>query len=404
MKTSAPIRREHLGDRYEVPDVFYVDSLKALQEQRAGQQPSGEMRRLIDLLTRQLAAAERMSVRRANVVDLLLAALMRCRTTVQSHWGEIAQLDAALAEQQGVLRQKMADKLSRELHVSRNLWERRLLSAVTDVWGFSPFSAVLRLYNGIGAFIGSLTLFRARSSAQLAILGAVQGVRWLERSKQEKTAEESLERAGSLGLDDALLRESQLVIAGHVHAAHLDADAVAPGGLHQLRNKAARVEGEFLDDAGRRIDEMIQTLAVDKSRWYVRLTYELLFLAYVAFVLYRIGFNFFYESLLNREAILTTDFYVPAAVFLFLWTGLLVIMFTRRLRRGLDRQIDALAAELVDRRLADGLFPELQQVCDATRRQRDRLEQLTERAEELRRDVAGPAALGVTRQPLEPAT
>jgi hypothetical protein len=396
--------RKHLGDRYEVPDVFYVDSLKALREQQAGQQPSGEMRRLIDLLTRQLAAAERSSVRRANVIDLLLAALVRCRELIQSRWHEIAQLETALVEQQAALRQKMANKLGRELHVSRNLWERRLLSGATDIWGFSPFSSVLRLYNGIGSFIASLTLFRARSSAQLAILGAVQGVRWLERSKQEQVAEETLARAGTLGLDDELLREAQLVIAGHVHAAHLDPETVSAGGLTQLRNKAARVEGEFLDDAGQRIDGMIQELALDKTRWYVRLTYELLFLAYVGFVLYRIGYNFFYESLLNQQAILASDFYIPAAVFLLLWTGLLVILFTRRLRRGLDRQIDALAAELVDRKLAGGLFPELQQLCDNARRHRDRLEQLAERAEELRRDIAGPSELGVSRPPAESFT
>ena len=82
-------------------------------------------------------------------------------------------------------------------------------------------------------------------------------------------------------------------------------------------------------------------------------------------------------------------------------TGLLVILFTRRLRRGLEKQIDNLAAELVERKLAGGLFPELQQLCDETARQRDRLEQLGERAEELRREIAGPAQLGVSRPPLE---
>ena len=391
--------REHLGDRYEVPDVFYVDSMKAMQEQRAGQQPSGEMRRLIDLLTRQLAASERTSVRRANVIDLLLASLSRCRDVVHEHWSEIGQLNTALSDQQAALRIKMGDKLQKELRVSRNLWERRLLSGVTDVWGFSPFSAILRLYNGIGGFIASLTLFRARSSAQLAILGAVQGVRWLERSKQERTAEETLERAGALGLDDALLRESQLVIAGHVHAANLEGEMIENGGMQQLRTKAARVEGEFLDDAGQRIDDVIQELAVDKSRWHVRMTYEVLFLAFVGYLLYRIGFNFFYESFLDRDAILSTDFYVPAAVFLLLWTGLLVIMFTRRLRRGLDQKIASLAADLVDRKLADGLFPELQAVCDELSQQQDRLGQLTERADELRRDFAQPTSLGMTREP-----
>ena len=389
--------REHLSNRYEVPDVFYVDSVKAIAEQRAGQQPSGEVRRLIDLLTRQLAASERASVRRANVVDLLQTALRRCGEIVGAHWSEITQLQEALVDQQSVLRRKMSDRLSRELRVSRNLWERRLLTAVTDVWGLSPFSSVLRTYNGIGAFIASLTLFRARSSAQLAILGAVQGVRWLERSKEQRAAEDTLDRAGTLGLDDALLRESQLVIAGHVHAAQLDAEAVPPVGLPELRSKAARVEGEFLDDAGQRVDEIIQDLAVSKSRWPVRLTYEVLFLVYVGFVLYQIGYNFFYESFWNHQPILSTDFYVPAAVFFLLWTGLLVMLFTRRLRRGLDRRIEDLAAELVDRQLGDGLYPELAQICEASRVRRDRLEQLSERTDELRRHLAAPTQLGTPR-------
>ena len=50
--------REHLSGKYEVPDVFFVDSLKALEEQRQGHRPTGDMGRLLDFLSRQLASSE----------------------------------------------------------------------------------------------------------------------------------------------------------------------------------------------------------------------------------------------------------------------------------------------------------------------------------------------------------
>ena len=131
----------------------------------------------------------------------------------------------------------------------------------------------------------------------------------------------------------------------------------------------------------------------------------MLFLVYVGFVLYRIGFNFFYESVLSTGTRFSRPiFYLPAAVFLFLWTGLLVILFTRRLRRGLDRRIDELAADLIERQLGDGLYPELQQVCEQSRMRRERLEQLIERTDDLRRSLAAPALLGTPRPGQSPHT
>ncbi len=199
----------------------------------------------------------------------------------------------------------------------------------------------------------------------MALVGALQGMRWLEGKQEQKTADEALQRAGALGLDDALLRESQMIIAGYVHAAHLGSDwnqeRKVPGTsgprLLALRTQAARMESEFLDDARQRIDDVIGQLAVRNSGLLVRLWYELLFAAYIVYVLYRMGRNFFYDSAVLDSPLLSTDFYIPAAIFFVLWSGLLVILFTRRLRRGVNRQITALSAELADQRLAGGLFP-----------------------------------------------
>ncbi|MEZ6051182.1 MAG: GTPase domain-containing protein [Planctomycetaceae bacterium] len=390
--------REHLSGRYEVPDVFFVDSLRALEEQRQGHRPTGDMGRLLDFLSRQLASSERVTVRRANVVDLLDAGLERCVGIVDERWPKLEELNQALRAQHESLRQKMASNLQRELMVSRNLWERRLLTAVTATWGFSPFSSVLRLYNGLGALIASFTLFRARNSAQMALLGAIQGYRWLEGRSEEKVAEASLERAIALGLDDTLLRESQLIIAGHVGAASLDPSLTAPKNLREIRGQAVAVEQDFLGDAASGVDAVIDDLAIRNSGWFVRGLYELLFISYLAYVLFRIGKNFFYESFLDRDAILSTDFYIPATVFLVLWTGWLVIAFTHRLRRGLTRRIEGLSQDLVNRQMEETLFPELQQVCEESARDRLRLHQLHERSSQLRQTIATSTALGSAKR------
>lgn len=390
--------RRVLRDKYEVPELFFVDSPRGLREQQAGQRPTGELGRLIDFLMTQLSAGERVRVRRANVLDLLQAALHRCRQIVRDQLPQVQRLDEALAQQRAVLSRKMTERLEGELLSGRNLWERRLLSAVTETWGFSPFSAMLRLYNGLGSWIASMTFWRARNSAQMAIIGAIQGGRWLKGLVEEQSATETLSRASVLGLDDALLRESELVVEGHVYAAGFSRELLKSRSLAELRRQASRVEGEFLGDARGRIDGIIQTLAARNSRWWIRSWYELLFLAYVAFVLYRSGRNFFYDSFVHNVPLLTTHFYIPAGVFFVLWSAVLVMAFSRRLSRGLNREVHALSQELVDLRLADGLFPELESACSRVHQLDRELESLTLQVDDLSRDFAVVPQLGSQRR------
>lgn len=395
--------RRVLRETYEVPDLFFVDSVRALREQQAGQRPTGEMGRLIELLLTQLASSERVRVRRANVIDLLQAAVHRCQQIVAHALPQVEQLERALADQRQGLSQKMSARLRDELLSGRNLWERRLLDAVTDTWGFSPFSSMLRLYNGLGSLIASLSLYRARNTAQLALIGAIQGGRWLKGRQAEKTVEESLERASLLGLDDALLREAELVVEGYVYSAGFPRERLQSQSLADLRRQASRVEGSFLVDARSRIDDIIADLAARNSRWWVRGWYELLFLAYVGFVLYRAGLNFFYESFLERQPLLSTDFYLPAGLFFVLWSALLVMAFTHRLRRGLSQRVEGLAKELVEVRLAAGLFPSLEAACREVRAKAMELEALGTELDLLGRQIAVAPQLGSQRQGEPPA-
>lgn len=390
--------RRQLREDYEIPDVFFVDSVRGLREQRAGQRPSGDLARLQDLLTSQLAASERVRIRRSNVVDLLTGALDRCTSLLEAHGGELVTLQQALATQQQVLTSRLAQRLQTELLGSRHLWERRFIAAVTDSWGASPYSALLRVYQGIGSLITSLTLFRARSAAQMALIGAVQGGRWWLGRRDERAAADQLEAA--FCIDDALLREAELVVEGHLRAAGIQTGD-GPHSLSELRGRAAVVEQEFLGDAARRVDDIIARLADRNSRWSVRATYEVCFSAYLAFVLYRVGRNFFFDSWLGTTPLLASEFYIPAALFLLLWGGVLVMAFTRRLRRGLEREVHALAADLVQARLASGLFPDVDVACRQARGAIDDLHGLRAFTAGLQHQLQrDPRGLGAIRQPI----
>jgi len=258
----------------------------------------------------------------------------------------------------------------------------------------------VRLYNSLGNLIASAGVWRARSSAQMAIIGAVQGVRWLNSKRQEIEAEGRLERVAVCGLDDNVLRQAQLVVTGYVQEARLDPRLMEQGSLDGLRHEAVRVEDEFLGDAGRRVEEIVGNLAARHSAPPVRWGYEILLGALLAYVVGRPAYNFFYDNPVQKAPLLPSDFYVHAAIFVALWAGLLVMFFTRRLRRGLLARIGELARQLAESRLATGLFPQLEKAAADVRWQRERLEALALSTTEIRREIASLTTLGAQLAPL----
>lgn len=400
--------RTHLAPAYQVPDMFFVDSRRALLEQNQGQHPTGDFGRLLELLTNQLGTSRRVAIRRANIIDLLEEALTICRRDYDQKLPHVRKLQDVLDDQRIKLRDALTNQLRDELLVNRNLWERRLLSAVTNIWGFSPFSSVLRLYNGLGAFIASFSFFRARSSAQMALIGAMQGARWLKSRAEEQEADSSLERLASFGISDQNLQESRMTVSGYVHSAGIDSEEFnGRRDLTQLRRQASNVENQFLGDARRGIDELIEELAEENCGALTRYRYEFLFLLYVLFVVGRVGHNFFWSSFLApivgranvAEPLLTVDFYIPATIFLVIWSGVLVLSYTWRLRRGLSTRIQKLARTMIETRISEGLFPTIDHICHDVISDDQLLTELLERTSRFRRELAdGAAFLGGQRR------
>ena len=385
--------KNFLSPGYEVPEMFFVDSNRALKEQATGQRATGDFGRLLELLSNELGAAKRVAIRRANLIDLLQEALTVCRADYDAGHSHVVELSAVLDQQRLQIKSTLTTQLCQELLANRSLWEQRLLSAVADKWGFSPFSSVLRFYNGLGALIASFTFFRARTSAQMALIGAVQGARWVKSRAQEQEAESSLDRLSTFGISDQLLQESRLLISGYVRTAGIEYTASEDRrDLSDLRRNAATVEGEFLGDATRAVDEVIEELSTANSNALTRSRYEVLFLAFILFLIGRIGYNFFWESFLapsdQTKPLLTVDFYIPALIFLVIWSGFLVTMFTWKLRSGLTKRVQQFAQSMAESRLLNGLFPKLEDTCQSIQQDSRTLTSLLEQTESFRHNLA----------------
>ncbi|MCA9045709.1 MAG: hypothetical protein KDA69_15385, partial [Planctomycetaceae bacterium] len=118
---------------------------------------------------------------------------------------------------------------------------------------------------------------------------------------------------------------------------------------------------------------------------------------------FRMGKNFFYESFILGTDLLSTDFYIAAGLFFVLWTGLLVMLFVRRLRTGLQGRITLLVQELIALRLSQGLFPNIDRAVREARSSQETVKALLAEVDQLRDDVAGASKLGAQKVRIEGA-
>lgn len=388
--------QRHLSERFEAPRIFLVDSRQALLDQREGRPVVAGFAELQEFLRQQLGSTRRLAIRRASLTDLLDQVFAEGQRSYDEGLPRVQRLRQAMQELQEQLRAEMSSTLTRELLQNRGLWERRLAAAVVDRWGLSPFSALLRLSSGLGGLLTSLSLLRARSSVQMALIGAAQGARWLKGLREEQAEGESISRLSSLGIPDHLLQEASLKISRYRAEAGLPVEQEQQPALMRLRQQLVRMEDSFLGDVGQEVERQISRLAERMTSPARRWLADLVFLLYPLFVIVRMGHNFFWETclapLLGRSSVaaplLTVEFYIPAVFFLLVWCGLGLFFFAAGLRRRLQSAIQDLADRLAEGQLAEGLFPQLEQQCEQVQRDAQRLQSLQESVAGLRRHLS----------------
>lgn len=380
--------RTQLGQEFAQSEIFFVDTQRALREQQAGRSPMGDFERLRDLLRREFHSSRRLQIRKTNLLDLVEATLSQCQEQVRLASPALANLRTALAEQQQRQIARLSTLVLDELRAHSQVWERRLLGLLAEKWGYSPFSLLVRLATHLGGWLTSLGMWRARSTAQLALFGAMQGARWLAEKQQESQAEERLSRAGTIWLDDASLRETQLVLGGYVRDARLDASLLEATDLTQLRRDARLVEHDVVGDMADRVDKRIVDISLQPAHHFIRWGYELAFSAMLLYVFGRPAWNFFYTNPWRGEPLMSSDFYIHGAVFLTLWGAFLVLLFKSRIHRALLRHLGLLANDLARAQSRSPLSPRLDETCRQIDTEVAELTHLADTARRLKQDLA----------------
>ncbi|MFW5693053.1 MAG: hypothetical protein ACOCWL_02450, partial [Thermoguttaceae bacterium] len=391
--------RRLLEADYTPGPLFRVDSLAALRDARQGLAPRGDFGRLVDLLERELSGAAGNRIRRANFLDLTDETLAACRKRIDAAMPAISRLETALEEHRAKFTVGLASHMRTELLSGRRAWEQRLLGQVAGRWGFSPFSLVLRIYQGLGSLVSGTMLYRMRTPAQVALWGAVEGARFWQRQRQTRRADLAPQRAAAAGFDPAELQSAALVLEGYAADAGLARQLVEPD---VLRAGAERAGEGFIARVSTELQQLIERLAARHTGWFTRWRYELLFLAMLGFLLFRLGKNYFYDSWLAEPPapVAGLDFYLASAFWLLVWAMLLLWLLTGRLRRGLRREVDRLAAGWPDMAGAEGLFGPVETECRRVRQFQADLEQLAADVARLRHQLSLPdGALGAKRLP-----
>jgi GTPase SAR1 family protein len=380
-----------LTNHHEVGHIFLIDSLAALADAKQDLQPRGEFADLIDLLRRQLAGAAAARIRRANFLDLLSETLECCARRLDDGLPAIEQVQSAVAEQRGKLAAILAGQMNAELLSSRRPWENRLLQQTTARWGLSPFSLVLRIYQGFGTLAIGALLFRARTPAQMALWGTLEGVRALQRHKKEKDADRSLDRLAAGCWDDAEVRRAAMILEGYAAEAGLSRQMVSP---ETVRAEAEHAGSTFIGRASAELESLVARLAARHTGWFTRWRYEFLFLAMLGWLLFRLGKNFFWDSdaLLNPHPTEAWGLnpYLAAGFWIVLWCLLLLWMFAARLRRGLRRQLDQLAESWRNPSTAAELFSHLDAACRRIQQFRGDLQVLEQEVRNVQTQLAKP--------------
>ncbi len=379
--------REHLEGEYAPGEIFFIDSVAALAETRSGEAPRGEFGRLVELLTRELAGTAARRIRRANFLDLVRETLANCSRRLRDGMPPVVTLSAIVQNERQRLTAVLAAHLEADLLDHRRVWEHRLLTEVADRWGMSPFALVVRAYQSAGNLLAGAALWRVHSPAQLALWGAVEGTRRLRRLKNQRQVDLVGKYAASAWTPSDL-EASALVVAGYAKG---DAQVPFPDGRpNELARQATDAGRDFLAAASSQLTTLVQRLGARHAHWLTRWPYELATVVAVAFILYRFIKSFVVDWVMHELGMRTdpaeavgVDFFVAAGAALLGWCGLLVWLFTARLRRGVRAEINALAGQWRNSPATAALFANTQEACrrikeyvdegDALRAQVDRL-------------------------------
>ncbi|ADG69550.1 hypothetical protein Plim_3738 [Planctopirus limnophila DSM 3776] len=387
--------RKDLVRDFERVEIFFVDSKKGLEESRRGMRPAGEFGQLMATLEQESIDGLRPLLRHNNLIDLIENTLSQARSALEAHRPLVQRVSDRLEAEDRKLTANLSERLKTELESEQQPWEERLISAVAEAWTISPLSALLRFRARWSTFLGSYALLRSRTVVQATIAGSLQAVDWLQRSQRDSQARAALDQLGTSALTEADLRNLASIVQGDASQAGFDP---IDWSTDQRRQEAGQLQLTMCLKARELVDQLVQKLVKSNASPVVRWGYEILLCLFPAWLLWRICYNFFYEAFWLGKPHLETSFYFPAALLLAGWCALWVWLITRRLKRGLQHEIRALASDLARQQIPGGLFIQLRERVDQFEQFEREVQNLHERARVIQKDLRNrPTHLGFSR-------
>jgi hypothetical protein len=373
---------------YETGRIFLVDSVEAMKSQVEKTPLPKDFSELLNLLGREMNDEAALAIRQKNFFSLASQTVDDCHAEIDSRWLAVQKFRERITEERRRFGDRMAETLREELIRDRRLWESRLLGRVASQWGCSPFSLLLRIYQGLGGIVSGLLLARGMTSpSRLALWGTYEGFRsirkWADSKKLRKYDKDSEKSAALVsGRDEGRTRESALILTGFAADARMPVKACEP---EFILAESRRASEGFVADITEELETICDRLTQRNSRWWARVFYEILFGAMLFFVLFRPAKNFFYDSVFRDGAVFGFSFYAASLFWLVGWGALLLGLFSLMLRRGLEREINDTSARW-------GHLPALNQIFAAAETEsnnilafRDELEIIRQRIERVNR-------------------
>jgi len=354
--------RETLQNDYETGQMFFVNSMKPDEEENALQE-------LRQLLTRDLNEEAAIRIRQANFFGLAEEAVTDCQRIVENDWLPVCKLRERISEERHRFGERMANKIQSELIRDRRIWESKLIGRVSAQWGYSPFSLLLRIYQGFGTFLSGAFLTRVRSPIQLALWGSLESARRLRHRRVKKAPvlpEFSVEESNQL-------KESALILTGFATDARVPARYCQP---NLILSESKQTSGTLLGEISAELETMTDRLTQRCQRLWFRGLYEILFGTMALFLLVQLAKNFFIDVPLYQKELLGIEYYAVSLIWLILWGALLLFFFTLTLRRGIKRSIQATSQDWHRLPALEGLFASLEAETTRILTFRDKLESL----------------------------
>jgi hypothetical protein len=352
---------------FSVPRIFLVDSVEALDCQYRGAETPEEFERLRQWLRFDIARRARHRIKRANALDLLDHLAKRIENEIQGRVASVAKLQDAIAQQRRAIFAQVKQHLRNQLDAHRSLWHQRLKKELINSWGGGLFIGLARLSAGIGSLFNMLLLLRVRTPVQLLLAGGAQAGKVLGDLARQQNETSAWITAADLGVNDAELVEARSILQGFARDAELvvpedamDDNSPDQRQAEQLQAMARQLYGHVESGLDAAVTRQVARKAGPLTRW----TVETLFIALVAYLLFLLGRNFFYDRPWLGAPLLGLDFLIYSAFWAIAWGWLLHWLLMRRLRRGLRREIAGLLDALPAETIVGSLYRDLDRACD----------------------------------------